>query len=51
MISEKYVRRYQDVHQRKFSQNISEEEAEQNLINLIALVRLMTKNKENNHGK
>ena len=49
-IHENLVRRYQETHERKFGQSISAEEAEQNLLNLMALVRLMSRKEVNYYG-
>lgn len=50
-MTETLVHKYQDVHQQKFGQSITAEEAERNLSNLIELVRAMASVKKEKYVK
>ena len=47
-MKESFVRTYIETHLRKFGESISAEEAERNLSNLMALVRLIAKKERKN---
>ena len=50
ILSQSLVREYQKEHKRKFGKDISAKDAEQELLNLKDLVRLIVKVRRQRHG-
>lgn len=49
--SKRLIQKYQKTHERKFGKKITEKEAERELSDLTKLIKLITKERKNRHGK